>query len=149
MLHLCRSRGDQNSLQFWTLVANVLDEIGTDGMSEEEDGEAEHIMNGRTNVTNIKNVLYLPWRNPQITAIFKEIDKMPGIEKELFSRQGTTKKQRVRVSRATMRRPPENLNRSCFDAGYLSKLTPHEVDALKFKAGDMVVPAFTVTSFTS
>ncbi|KAJ3744513.1 hypothetical protein F5050DRAFT_1561488 [Lentinula boryana] len=131
MVKICRERGDQEGVVFWSHALNVTEIIGDAGQSEEEDASIDVEIEGVMMKQNVKKVSRLYWREPGIETMYISVDSAPGVEEGLFQRAGAPRIQRIRTDKIDHRLPPPNLPRSVFREEYLTALMPYELDELK------------------
>ncbi|KAJ3765137.1 hypothetical protein FB446DRAFT_655660 [Lentinula raphanica] len=131
MLGVCRERGDQSGVDFWSYGLNVTEILGDNGMSDEEDDTREVEVEGIKVKQNVKVVLHLYWRHPDLDDLFKLMDTAPALEKLIFHRAGAGRIPRVRSNKLSHRSPPTDLPREFFREDFLAPLFPHELMELK------------------
>lgn len=117
MVSYCRRQENSDGLAMWQYALAVVDRLGVDGMSEEEDGEAE-IEGTRTRVLNVLKSL---WRHDSITSLLHEVDRTRRVESKIFARAGGSIIPRIHVETLDDDRfPPRGLPPSFFKPGYFS-----------------------------
>ncbi|KAK7032093.1 hypothetical protein VNI00_013463 [Paramarasmius palmivorus] len=127
---------DLVELEFWTYIFSVIEQLGHDGMSDEE-GEDEEVMGGGLpNTRHTRKVLVLPWRHPSLQKLVQFVDEIPREEPLLFKQVGKHPAYlRERVDKQSLRKSiPKGLHDSFFHPDYVVKLTPAERLKLKIKA---------------
>ncbi|THV01598.1 hypothetical protein K435DRAFT_654876, partial [Dendrothele bispora CBS 962.96] len=123
MIRVCRERDDQEGERMWQYVLRCLGKLKHEGMSDEEDGMVEATVNGQQIVTRVRKVMRLSWRHSSFRDLFEIVDSVRGAEPSIFTQQGRTPLQRVRVDALATpgRDPPKRLPESFFDADYIQE----------------------------
>ncbi|KAJ3766149.1 hypothetical protein FB446DRAFT_794374 [Lentinula raphanica] len=132
MIGVCRERGDQSGVDFWSYGLNVTEILGDNGMSDEEDDAREVEVEGVKVRQNVKIVLQSYWRHPDIDDLFNIMGQAPVLEKLIFHRAGAHRIPRIRSNKLSHRSPPTDLPREFFREDFLTPLFPHEIMELKF-----------------
>ncbi|KAK1221674.1 hypothetical protein PQX77_015504 [Marasmius sp. AFHP31] len=138
MVVVSRERGDKEAVILWAWVMRAVSNLRADGMSDEENDE-EEAQDGQPGV--VRKVKVLNWRHPALRELFEIIDKTPGFEELIFTKQGRARIPRRRVEDVTKREPPKQLYRSFFRKEFLDALPSYVVDELELKKG-MEIPTF-------
>ncbi|KAJ3766718.1 hypothetical protein FB446DRAFT_653351 [Lentinula raphanica] len=131
MIGVCRERGDQSGVDFWSYGLNATEILGDNGMSDEEDDVREVEVEGIKVKQNVKVVLQSYWRHPDFDDLFNIMGQAPVLEKLIFHRAGAGRIPRIRSNKLSHRSPPTDLPREFFHEEFLEPLFPHELMELK------------------
>lgn len=146
MEKITQSRKDEQGLAFWRYVANLVDELGAEGMSDEE--EVEVPVEGRQTTRKAKKILKMPWRNPHIEQLMLRLDETPHLEAHIFSRSGSKKMERFRCEELSSRLPPSGYRCSYFSPKWLTTLMDYELKDLKIRVPDIPMRPFATFKYT-
>ena len=120
MVRVSFERGDSNAVAVWKYIFKLLDRIGHNGMSDEEDDEMLlQGDDGKLRKTLVKKILRSIWRHPYFQDLFAFIDKLPEVESLIFRLSGVRRIPRIRVDQVSKREAPPGLPRSFYWDEYL------------------------------
>ncbi|KAL1657805.1 hypothetical protein GGF50DRAFT_93046 [Schizophyllum commune] len=124
MRQVAESNSSDAGIKRWSYALRSLNKLGCGGMSDEESDEEEVIYPGNAvSMRPCRKVLELKWRHPSFKDLFDEIDGTPKEYPDLFNgRIMQNRIRRVRVSKASKRKPPRNLNVDFFNPAYLENI---------------------------
>ncbi|KAJ3738026.1 hypothetical protein EV360DRAFT_58507 [Lentinula raphanica] len=142
MIQISRDTHDEDGVKFWTYALDAVKILGERGMSDEEDGEEDVIIDGVQTKQDVKLVTVLWFRHESFRDLFQLVDQTPKAEEKIFSQQGRHQVKRVRSDIVDNRKPPPGYPKQVFRPEYLQKLLPHEKEDLKFKKSDFVIHEF-------
>ncbi|KAJ3804652.1 hypothetical protein F5876DRAFT_18858, partial [Lentinula aff. lateritia] len=122
MEEVCQEIDDQGGKSFWTYMVDSLLVFEEGGMSDEEDGEEDVVIDGVETKQDIKLVKDLWFRHESFGPQFQMIDETPKSEPEIFTQQGRLSVKRVRTNIIDKRDPPKGLPQDVFRLEYLQRL---------------------------
>jgi hypothetical protein len=132
MIRICEQYGNEEQAEFWRYTLRGLDILKHPGMSDEEDGTEEIIVDGVVTEREVRLVKDLWFRHESFRDVFQIVDDTRGTETMIFSQAGRTRIPRKRVEDLDMRQPPVGLPQSMFREEYLDELHDYEIDDLEF-----------------
>ena len=128
MLQVSVQRNDPDAVAVWKYVWSLIDKLGHNGMSDEEDDEMVlQQPDGTMRLTHVRKILKLIWRHPYFSELFKFLDKLPGVEDLVFRLCGKQRIERVRVEQESDREPPPNLPKSFYRPNYLEQIPSYRI----------------------
>lgn len=140
MREICQENGDASGVSFWGYALDLVETLGVEGMSDEEEGVLEtELDDGRIHAENVNRVLRMGWRHPSIGQFLEKVDATKELEKGIFRRGNRPKIPRVRVEDESQRPPPCGLPEGVFRTQYLEKLPDYAVVALRLLDRDFQV----------
>ncbi|KAJ3887367.1 hypothetical protein GG344DRAFT_30746, partial [Lentinula edodes] len=122
MEEFCQEIDDQGGKSFWTYMVDSLLVFEEGGMSDEEDGEEDVVIDGVETKQDIKLVKDLWFRHESFGLQFQMVDETPKSEPEIFTQQGRLSVKRVRTNIIDKRDPPKGLPQDVFRLEYLQRL---------------------------
>ncbi|KAJ3722846.1 hypothetical protein C8R42DRAFT_731606 [Lentinula raphanica] len=140
MLEVAQQVQDDEMETFWSYVEEAVGILGERGMSDEEDGEEDVIIDGVSTKQDVKLVKILWFRHQSFRSLFEKVDQTPKTEPQIFTQQGRYQLKRVRSNIIDNREPPPGYPKQIFHGEYLQNLLPHQLQDLKFKK----MPGFVV-----
>ncbi|KAJ3968604.1 hypothetical protein EV361DRAFT_805327 [Lentinula raphanica] len=133
MLEVAQQVQDDEMEAFWSYVEESVGILGERGMSDEEDGEEDVIIDGISTKQDVKLVKILWFRHESFRPLFEKVDQTPKAEEKVFTQQGRYQLKRVRSNIVDNREPPPGYPKQIFRREYLQNLLPHQLQDLKFK----------------
>ncbi|KAJ4497511.1 hypothetical protein C8R41DRAFT_917549 [Lentinula lateritia] len=122
MIKVSRECNDNASIEFWSYGLNVMEILGDQGQSDEEDITLDVEVEG---------------------DLIRIMEKAPALEKLLFHRASAKHILRIRSDKLSHRPSKSGYPREFFREDYLSALLPHEVADLNLGDGDFPLINFT------
>ncbi|KAJ3752593.1 hypothetical protein EV360DRAFT_54935 [Lentinula raphanica] len=128
---------------FWNYVAQALQVLGEPGMSDEEDGQEDVVIDGVETTQDVKLVKILWFRHESFSTLFQIVDGTPKAERRIFTQAGRQPTKRIRSdSIVDYRSPPRGYPEGIYRQEYLQKLKVHEREDLELQgtfiiAGDI------------
>jgi hypothetical protein len=132
MIRICEQYGNEEQAEFWRYILRGLDILKDPGMSDEEDGTEEIIVNGVVTEREVRMVKNLWFRHESFREVFQIVDGTRETETMIFSQAGRARIPRKRVEDLDLRQPPVGMPRSMFREEYLDRLLDFEIDDLEF-----------------
>ncbi|KAH7872188.1 uncharacterized protein C8R40DRAFT_1053039, partial [Lentinula edodes] len=126
MVQFCEEADDDSGLTFWSYVVDALLVLGDGGMSDEESGEEDVVIDGVNTKQDVKKVTVLWFRHETFEPIFKQVDETPKVELKIFTQQGRLSVKRIRSNIIDKRDPPKGLPQDIFRQEYLDGLFPYQ-----------------------
>ena len=144
MLLVSRNRRDNAAEEFWSYVLVVVDTLGHNGMSDEEedDEEMEDARGGSRILVRKIKILKSSWRHEYFEELFHYVDMTRLFEQHIFRAHGGKSVERERVDQVSERLPPKNIPRSFFREGYFDGKMDVEVDLLRLSPRDIPLRSF-------
>ena len=135
MVAVSQQREDAGAIEMWRYIWELVDILGPNGMSDEEDDE-EYLQGDDDDgfrKTPILKVLQSEWRNKYFNVIFTRLDKLPRVEERIFRLYGKPRIPRYRVDQVSGRKAPPYLPRSFFAPSFLKKMPGYKQRDLKMR----------------
>ncbi|KAF8827858.1 hypothetical protein HHX47_DHR4000941 [Lentinula edodes] len=127
MVQFCQDGGDESGITFWSYVIDALLVLGDGGMSDEESGDEDVVIDGVSTKQDVKRVKILWFRHESFAPIFQQVDETPKVELKIFTQQGRLSVKRIRSNDVVDKRdPPKGLPQDIFRPEYLDELFPHQ-----------------------
>ncbi|KAJ3885409.1 hypothetical protein F5879DRAFT_996276 [Lentinula edodes] len=139
MIDFAREHNNQQLENFWTYVLVVVKTFGERGMSDEEDGVEDVLIDGVPTQQDIKKVKKLWFRHETFEALFQQVDETPKVETRIFTQQGPVSMKRVRSNIIDNRKPPPGYPKGIFRPEYLDSLLEYELENLEFAEGEFEI----------
>ncbi|THU83955.1 hypothetical protein K435DRAFT_688540, partial [Dendrothele bispora CBS 962.96] len=124
--------GNAAELQFWTSIQESLEQLGTAGMSDEEDGREGSEM--------IKVVTAPDFRHADFQKLYRFVDEVRFSRPQYFSQVGRKRMKRVQSAGTIKRTPPTGLPQAFLDERYLQNLTTRQLAKLELTSGQHSIP---------
>ncbi|KAJ7814092.1 hypothetical protein B0H14DRAFT_3477239 [Mycena olivaceomarginata] len=75
IMHIETAKKSQETAKNWQWILELLEHLGTGGMSSEDDIDAETAVAGKTMITTVHLVKICPWRSEEVTKYLHWIDR--------------------------------------------------------------------------
>ncbi|KAJ6529250.1 hypothetical protein B0H19DRAFT_1083010 [Mycena capillaripes] len=117
-IRMKRDEGIAGDIETWVRLLELLEHLGEQGMSSEEEDEVE--------VDDAKVVIYKVklciWREPELVKYFRFVDAQTALFKK--HQRGPTPASRIRSGAPGSAKAPRGLPKSLYNPEWLKKLTP-------------------------
>ncbi|KAK1217315.1 hypothetical protein PQX77_020055 [Marasmius sp. AFHP31] len=145
---ITRSKHDEILTRLWTYALRLTDNLGANGMSDEEkDTQELTTASGVKDKRDIMRILKLSWRHPYFREFYRAIDATPHSENLFGEDNRHNQYPRVLSDKVSAREPPKGLFASVFDDGYMKGLMPYEVANLRLEEDDVQLQDFELNGY--
>ncbi|KAJ7771203.1 hypothetical protein B0H14DRAFT_2632466 [Mycena olivaceomarginata] len=125
IMHIETAKKSQETAKNWQWILELLEHLGTGGMSSEDDIDAETAVAGKTMITTVHLVKICPWRSEEVTKYLHWIDRAAESNCRQTSQQAAT---RSNLNSRQKTPPPPRVPREIYNASWNLKRAIHEVD---------------------
>ncbi|KAL0563705.1 hypothetical protein V5O48_018359 [Marasmius crinis-equi] len=114
MLQASLERDDSEEVKRWAFAVRAIDQLTTDGMSDEEDGRHEG--------EPVKLVHGVDYRHPDFVPFFHDMDNVRSVETAIFDQGGKKRIPRTPSGRMDARTPPPGIPPQLIRPEYLEAM---------------------------
>ncbi|KAJ7775853.1 hypothetical protein B0H14DRAFT_3508357 [Mycena olivaceomarginata] len=113
ILHIETAKKRQETVTNWQWILELLEHLGTGGMSSEDDIDAETVVVEKTMITTVHLVKICPWRSEEVTKYLHWIDRAA----ESTAVKPLNKRPRVQSQLMSETPPPPRVPREIYNDG--------------------------------
>ncbi|KAJ3754712.1 hypothetical protein EV360DRAFT_21979, partial [Lentinula raphanica] len=118
----CQDNGELDAEQYWLYVTDALRVLGDSGMSDEEDGEEDVVIDGHSSKQKVKLVKDLWFRHESFRTLFVTVDETPEAKSMIFTQAGRISMKRIRSGIVDYRTPSRGYPEGIFRTEFLNSL---------------------------
>jgi hypothetical protein len=115
IMHIETAKKSQETAKNWQWILELLEHLGTGGMSSEDDIDAETAVAGKTMITTVHLVKICPWRSEEVTKYLHWIDRAA----ESTAVKPLNKRPRVQSQLTSETPPPPRVPREIYNGKWL------------------------------
>ncbi|KAJ7747095.1 hypothetical protein B0H14DRAFT_2636835 [Mycena olivaceomarginata] len=115
IMHIETAKKSQETAKNWQWILELLEHLGTGGMSSEDDIDAETAVAGKTMITTVHLVKICPWRSEEVTKYLHWIDRAA----ESTAVKPLNKRPRVQSQLKSETPPPLRVPREIYNGKWL------------------------------